>query len=87
MRWIWRFSTRSQRDEINRLVQKAKFYRELNANLTQEIIRARSELAELDPQAKPIYSEKEPDPDLQNSDSVALGGELRIRSPWTDLGD
>lgn len=81
---MWRFSTRSQREEVNRLVNKAKFYRELNGRLSQEIIRAQAELANLETNKEPIYSEKEIDPNLQTSESIALGGELRLRAHWTE---
>jgi len=37
----------------------------------------------LDPPKPPIYTEEGVDASLQTGDSKLLGGEMRIRSPWT----
>lgn len=84
MRWLFRFSTRSQREEINRLIAKTKFYRELSWKLSLEIEKARAEMEAMEPPSKPIYSEQPIDPELQTGESKLLGGEMRLRAPFTE---
>lgn len=84
MRWLLRFSTRSQREEINRLIAKTKFYNELNYKLSLEIIKAKAELEMMEEKKKPIYSESEVNDELQTGDSRLLGGEMRLRAPYID---
>jgi len=82
VRWLWRFSTRSQREEVNRLIAKAKFYRELNYKLTLEIEKAKLEMAKMDPAPQPTIIEDPIDPELQTGESQLLGGGLQIKAPW-----
>jgi hypothetical protein len=79
---LWSFSSRSKREEVERLAAKARFYRTLNQKLTTEINRARAELDKLEPEKKPIITEHPIDEELQTGESKLLGGGLQITAPW-----
>lgn len=81
---MWRFSTRKQRDELNRLIGKTKFYHDLSIRLNHQIMMARAELDALEKEVKPIYTEKAIDTELQTGDSRLLGGEMRLRADWAE---
>lgn len=84
MRWVWKFSTRSQRDELNRLINKTKFYNDLNIRLNHQVMMAQAELDSFKKEIEPIYSEKPINEELQTGDSRLLGGEMRLTAEWVE---
>jgi len=84
VRWVWRFSTRNQRDELNRLINKTKFYHDLNIRLNHQVMMAQAELDALKKEVQPLYEEKPINEDLQTGESRLLGGEMRLKSAWAE---
>ena len=70
-RWLLRFSTRSEREEAERLIERAKFYRNLSMRMAVEIARYKSEI----------------DNNLQTGESRLLGGAISIHAPYRKTDD
>lgn len=82
---LLRFSTRSQREEVERLAQRAKFYRELTSRLTVELARVKAELEKNEPPPpKPEIVHDPIDDQLQTGDSRLLGGGMSIHAPHSE---
>lgn len=77
-----RFSTRSERDEVERLIAKAAFYRTLSSRMAIEIARVKAEMEAMEPKEKPVITNDPVDNNLQTGDSRLLGGGMSIHAPY-----
>lgn len=76
-----RFSTRSEREEVERLIAKAAFYRTLSSRMAVEIARVKAEMEAMEQQQQPIIIEHPIDENIQTGDSRLLGGAISIHAP------
>lgn len=84
-RWLLWFSTRSKGEELQRLINTRKFEATLKPRLDREIESFHKQQEIIDPAPQPIIElGAPPDPNAQQDSAAALGGEMRIRSPWSE---
>jgi hypothetical protein len=84
-RWLYRFSTRSNWDVVNRAIQARKFHATLPHKIDAEVERV-AEIIDLELERHkrhPAIKHEEPTPE-QTGDSRLLGGPMSISSPWDD---
>jgi len=84
-RWLLWFSTRSKSEELQRLINTRKFEATLKPRLDREVENFHQQQELIDPAPQPIIELGAPSaPDAPPDSAAALGGEMRIRSPWTE---
>lgn len=80
-----RLSTRSKSEELQRLVNARKFETTLKPRLDREVENFHQQQELIDPAPQPIIElGAPPDPEAPPDSAAALGGEMRIRSPWSE---